>query len=296
MAYDKNSPKAVKAREERAAKIQQLTERFNEEVKTFTDTGKWVQFLDFMTSFHAYSVRNQVLIMLQYPAATRVAGFQQWKRKNRQVRKGEKSIMIYAPFTFILRDDDGEPLTDDDGTPARRTAFRPVPVFALEQTDTIDPSKDVLEQIALQGADVNNVYGRVREFMTSRGWTFEEKPLGGLLHGYTLAEDRRITINATDSPAQKAATIIHEAAHAIFATELGNTSHMGEEYTEHRGLAETEAESVAYVVAKLMGLDTSDVSIHYVASWSQQDADTIQAAAENVRKCVNLLADGLNLH
>jgi hypothetical protein len=99
---------------------------------------------------------------------------------------------------------------------------------------------------------------------------------------------KRVVIDANLSPAQAAKTALHEAAHVLL-----HSTEEHAEYVEHRGIKETEAESVAYIVAGMLGLDTSDYSVGYVAGWSNCDAETIKATAANVLRTAHTLADAL---
>ncbi len=109
------------------------------------------------------------------------------------------------------------------------------------------------------------------------GWTVEHTETGQGRNGFTDPEARRVVIAAHLSPEHAAKTLIHELAHIV----LGHTDDMTE-YAEHRGLMETEAESVAYVVAGLVGFDTAAYSVGYVAGWSDADTDLIRSTAARV--------------
>ena len=126
------------------------------------------------------------------------------------------------------------------------------------------------------------------DYLTGEGWTVEREAIAGAAHGYTDPEARRVAIDADLSPAQAAKTALHEAAHVILHAEEDHA-----EYVEHRGVKETEAESVAYIVAGILGLDTAAYSVGYVAGWSKCDADTIKATAANVLRAAHALADAL---
>ena len=122
----------------------------------------------------------------------------------------------------------------------------------------------------------------------SQGWTVERESIPGGAHGYTDPEGRRVVLDSDLSPAQAAKTALHEAAHVILHAEQDAA-----EYVQHRGVTETEAESVAYVVAGILGLDTSAYSIGYVAGWSNGEPETIKATAANVLRAAHTLADAI---
>lgn len=126
----------------------------------------------------------------------------------------------------------------------------------------------------------------MRDHLLAAGWSVTREDLAGAANGYTSADgSRRVVIDANLSPAQAAKTLLHEVAHVTLHTDLTPT-----QYVEHRGTWETEAESTAYVLAGLLGIDTSPYSVGYVATWSQADTDLIKTTAENVMRAVHTLA------
>lgn len=206
---------------------------------------------------------------------------------NRQVRKGERGIRIFGGRD--VRETVENPKTGEDEE-QRRTLFFPVSVFDMGQTDLIDPEAGDPTDIArpLTGDDPAGIFDAVADYLTGKGWTVERESIPGGAHGYTDPEGRRVVLDSDLSPAQAAKTGLHEAAHVILHAEEDHA-----EYVEHRGTKETEAESVAYVVAGILGLDTSAYSVGYVAGWSNCDAETIKATAANVLRAAHALADAL---
>jgi hypothetical protein len=116
---------------------------------------------------------------------------------------------------------------------------------------------------------------KVADHLTAQGWTVEDGPLPAGTYGTTSHKDRRIRLRPGQSAADRASTLLHEAAHALLHADNAD-------YRAHRGIAETEAESITYVVAGLFGLDTSRYSVGYVAGWSGCDDDVIAATAARV--------------
>jgi len=278
MARTKKSP------EQRKAEAEALHAQLAEQVEALASTEAWQRFLTFATSFHNYSLNNVLLILAQRPDASRVAGFRQWQAKGRQVRKGQKGIRIlgYSSKKITVEDDNG------DETERRVARFPILTVFDIGQTDPIEGAEQVDDLTAhVEGDDVTGIAAKVTAWLTGQGWTVELEPIEGAANGYTMTDgSKRVVIDADLGPAQAAKTTLHEAAHVILHADEPIT-----EYVEHRGVKETEAESVAYVVAGLAGLDTSAYSVGYVAGWSRGDATVIRAAAENVMRAVHTLAD-----
>lgn len=277
------------ARAARAEKVEQMHDELSAAVDALMQSGQWLRWLDFLGSFHRYSFNNTMLIQVQCPHATQVAGFKAWQAKGRQVRKGEKGIRIFGkPFRLVSETDEAT------GETTRKAIKCPPPVvsvFDISQTDPIEGVEQLTAPVAqLQGDDHAALYERISEWMTGQGWTVTREQIPGESNGYcTVDGTRRIVVDADLSDAHAAKTAIHEAAHAIL-----HTDEEGKLTTEpDQATRELEAESVAYVVAALHDLDTSDYSVGYLASWSGGQADTIKATAVRVQEAVHLIADAL---
>ena len=277
------------ARAARAEKVEQMHDELSAAVDALTQSGEWQRWLDFLGSFHRYSFNNTLLIQVQCPHATQVAGFKAWQAKGRQVRKGEKGIRIFGkPFRLVSETDEAT------GETTRKAIKCPPPVvsvFDISQTDPIEGVEQPTAPVAqLQGDDHAALYERISQWMTGQGWTVTREQIPGESNGYcTVDGTRRIVVDADLSDAHAAKTAIHEAAHAILHTDDD-----GKLTTEpDQATRELEAESVAYVVAGLHDLDTSDYSVGYVASWSGGQADTVKATAVRVQEAVHLIADAL---
>lgn len=278
--------KTTRSVEERRAAAEQLHERLVDQVASLADSDQWQRFLTFTAAFHSYSLNNTMLIWSQHPTASRVAGYRQWEKLGRHVRRGEKAIKIFGFATKRTTETDE---TSGEDAEKVRTYFPILSVFDIDQTELNEGTTDD-SAIAhlLTGADEHGIYARAAEFVTRRGWAVETGDTGRA-NGYTRTDGSKvIRISDTLEPAQRAKTMLHEAAHAILHSE---ESH--EEYVEHRGVKETEAESVAYVMAAVLGLDTSDYSVGYVAGWASADVALIRSTAANVLKTVQIMADEL---
>ncbi len=276
------------SREDRDARAAQLRADLEAKVAELLDSERWLQFLAFAAKFHSYSFSNVLLIMAQHPTATQVAGFRRWQQLGRQVRKGEKAIRIYA---YSRRKTDE---TDPDGRPVFAAWYPIVSVFAHDQTDPIEgfvaPPHPA---VRLTGDDPNGIAEAVQAALTVRGWTVRHEPLTGHTNGYTTIDGtKHVVIGAGLSPAQQAKTAIHEFAHVVLHVPAGGDH--AEDLRRHRGLIEVEAESVAYVVAGLLGLDTGDYSAGYVAEWAKGDLRIVRDAAERVLHAAKTIADALD--
>ncbi len=283
--------KNTKTAEQRRAQAEQLQASIADQVDQLRNSEQWTRFLLFARSFHSYSLNNLILIMTQHPTVSRVAGFRQWQAKGRQVRKGEKSIKIFGYAQKKIRNDEDHETTEDTDRAGERvvTYFPVLSVFDISQTDPIDPDYDpvTLAEQRLNTDDPDGIAEAVTDYLTGQGWIVEQKAIQGA-DGYTEPKARRVVIDSTLSPADVASTLLHEAAHVILHAE-----ELAAEYHHHRGIKETEAESVAYVVAGLLGLDTAPSSINYVTGWTDGDTDTIKDTATRVLDAVRTLTDAL---
>jgi len=275
-----------KTADERKAEAKALHAKLADSVESLAGSEQWTRWLAFAGSFHRYSFNNTMLILSQYPDATRVAGFQQWKAKGRSVRKGEKSIKIFGYSKAKVTDEDA----NGDEVTRMIARFPILSVFDIGQTDPIEgveQAEDVTIAERLTGADHAGIYRTMETYWIEQGWAVERETIGGEVNGYTTTDgSRHIAVELNLEPAMAAKTMLHESGHA--------TMHVNDEgeaaYVEHRGMAEVEAESVAHVLAGLAGLDTSAYSVGYVAGWSKGDAKIIRATAERVLAAVAKLA------
>lgn len=285
--------------EERRAQAEALQASITTQVEQLRGTEQWQRFLAFAQAFHAYSLNNILLILSQNPTATRVAGFRKWQELGRQVRKGERGIRILGfrqkKLTSQAEADDtqtGTEKTSTDESGQKLVTYFPIlSVFDIGQTDKADPGAADLAAISqrLEGEEPRGILAATTDYLTGLGWRVEREAIRGEINGYTTTDGtRRVVIDAELSPAQAAKTALHEAAHVILHAAEDHA-----EYVEHRGIKETEAESVAYVVSGILGLDSAAYSIGYVAGWSAAEPETIRSTAARVLKAAHTLADAL---
>lgn len=282
--------KTRKTAEQRRAEADALHATITDAIEQLRTTEAWHQFLTFAQQFHAYSLNNVMLILMQNPTATHVAGFRKWLEIGRQVRKGERGIRIlgYAERKAREGEDTTNMKVNAKGEPVV-PYFPMLTVFDISQTDPTEDWVDPDIAHRLTGTDDAGIYAAAADHLTDQGWTVEREAIPGETNGYTTIDgSRRIVIDADLSDAQAAKTILHEAAHALMheADEEG-------EYVAHRGLKECEAESVAYIVAGILDLDTSAYSVGYVAGWTHADPELIRTTAANVLRTAHKLADAL---
>lgn len=226
----------------------------------------WRRWAETRATFHAYSPCNCMLIAMQCPEATQVAGFKAWQQLGRQVRKGEHAIRIMAPMVLKRRDDEHGQETDET-----ITLFRAVSVFDISQTDGDPLPQPPREPIT---GDSHAPYlAKLERFAQSIGYRVEYRPLehNG---GFCDSTKRLICVATGTSANRQVKTLVHEIAHAVGVPT----------YKEHgRADAEVIVETAAVIVCGSIGLDTSGESIPYIAGWGENnDVQAIRRYAETV--------------
>lgn len=260
--------------EQRQAQAQELHEQIVEQVSALKTSEGWMNYLKFAASFHSYSFNNLMLILGQNPDASQVAGYRQWQKLGRQVRQGERGIKIFG-YSTVKRELEPENPAEEPTT-VSIPRFPVLTVFDISQTDLVDGHEDPPNPVvALAGEDSLGVVAAVTDYLSSRGWDVNREATGSSAYGYASPNEHRVVISDSIDDAQAAKTSLHEAAHII----LDHVSK--DDYQQHRGIYETEAESVAYITAGLLGIDTSSYSVGYIAGWAR-DEETIIDTAKNV--------------
>lgn len=285
------SRRPKRSAEEVRDQVSQLKTQMDEQVMTLVTTDGWAAMLRTAVSLGIgrYSFGNVMLILSQCPDATRVAGFGQWREQGRQVRKGERSIKILAPMTF-RKDDADDAETTDDGKQRTRTIFRPVSVFDISQTDPVDADGNVIPEAEAEPAPAGPettgtapaaLWAQLTAYVQAKGYTVERGGTGTAdAHVEPATRTVRVGGNVVDAP-----SVIY-LAHEVGHIECGHCDADAAEYQRHRGAMETQAESVAYIVAAAHGLDPAALSVPYVAGWAGKTpaevGETIRTSAAAV--------------
>ena len=261
--------------------LEEIHARLVAGIEGLVSSDEWRAMLEVSARFHNYSFNNQLLIYLQCPEATRVAGYRAWQRLGRQVRKGERGIKILAPCRRHMSPVKAEGEQDEAERVEILTGFRVVHVFDVSQTEG-DELADVRPR-RLTGEVPQQLIDALERRVTDEGFTIRREAIArSARNGYADFERHLVVLRDDLSGAQAAKTLIHELAHVLL--------HQDTDLSE-RDIAEVEAESVAFVVSSSMGLDTSDYSFPYVARWGGGDAELVAATAGRVVAAArNLLA------
>ena len=280
--------------EKPAEKLKEITDRLEQGITELFDSERYKEYLRVMSKFHNYSFNNTLLIAMQKPDASLVAGFSAWKNNfGRNVMKGQKGIKIIAPSPFKIRQKvekidphTQKPIIDKDGKPVTEEkeikipAYKVVSVFDVSQTEGKELPDIAVDELT---GDVD----RYKDFFAALEKTspvpiaFEN--IEGGSHGYYHLEDKRIAINEGMSELQTLKTAIHEIAHAKLH-DIDLNAPKDEQPRVDRRTREVEAESVAYTVCQHYGLDTSDYSFGYVAGWSSgRELSELKSSLETIR-------------
>lgn len=271
-----------KTPEQRAADLAALHAQFTAQVQELATSEGWLRWLRFAQSFHAYSLRNTLLILDQCPEATYVAGYRKWREQGRQVRKGEKGIKILGYSTKKITETNPETGEEEDRYVPR---FPVLTVFDVSQTEGEALPERPGQR--LTGQDEQGIGADVLHWLEQEGWQTAHEEIPGEVNGYTHFGDRRVVIERTLSPRQAAKTALHEAAHVL----LHDDPKVRE--TLPREVREVEAESVAFIVAGALGLDTADYSVGYVTGWGRGDLEVLQGTAGRVLGVAQVLLAAL---
>lgn len=254
-------------------KLKQTLDKLEAGVMEFFTSDKYISYLQVMSKFHTYSANNQILIAMQMPEATVVAGYNSWMRNfDRHVKRGEKSITILAPMKVKIkidtdrRDADGKVIQEERET----IKFRPVSVFDVSQTE----GKPLPEIISELTGDVSSYEQLLNAARQAAPYPIEIGAVEGSAKGWCNFTQEKIIIKEGMSEAQTLKTAFHETAHARI--HAGDTD-------KSREQKEVEAESIAYVVCSHFGLDTSDYSFGYVATWAgRQDINLLKQSMQTI--------------
>lgn len=280
-------------------KVKEITDKLENGIKELFEGEKFKEYLDTMSKFHNYSFNNTMLIAMQKPDATLVAGFNSWKNKfERNVNKGEKGIQIFAPAPYKIKkeqtklDPDTDlPVLGKDGKPITEEVEVTIPAFKV--VSVFDVSQTSGKELPTLGAD--ELSGNVKDYEKFFNAVREASPvpikfaeIDGTAKGFYHYEDKSITIKENMSEVQTIKTAIHEIAHAKLHDRDLKKSDI--EKPKDRSTEEVEAESIAYTVCQHFGIDTSDYSFAYVASWGTgKDTPELKASLETIRSTASEL-------
>ena len=276
-------------------RLKALTDQLEQGVSDIFQSGQYAAYLTAMSKFHHYSFGNTMLIFMQCPNATHVAGYHDWRRNfGRQVKRGERGITILAPCPYRRREEVEE--TAPDGSTAttiqlvQRVGFRTVTVFDVSQTEG-KPLSELVHKLTGDVAD----YERMTEAICALSpYPINIEAFPGAAYGCCNFVEQRILVQPDMSQVQTIKTMIHEVSHAKLHAPTEKTDGKLPQ-SKQRFVREMEAESVAYVVCRHFGVDTSDYSFGYVAGWSRgRELSQLKGSLELIRNTAAELIDGID--
>ena len=285
-------------------KVQEITEKLEQGLQELFESEKYKSYLSTMSKFHNYSFNNTLLIAMQKPDATLVAGFKAWQKNfERHVNKGEKGIRILAPAPYKIKEErekidpvTNEPMIDKDGMPVMEEveikipAFRAVTVFDVSQTDGKELPELAVNELL---AEVDGYQDFMKALDVVSPVPIEYEDIPGDAKGYFSIGANRIAIQEGMSESQTVKTAIHEVAHAkLHSREREKETDISEH--KDRNTKEVEAESVAYTVCQHFGIDTSDYSFGYIAGWSSgKEMAELKSSLDTIRRTSSELISGI---
>ena len=294
--------------EKPAEKLKEITARLEQGITELFDSERYKEYLRVMSKFHNYSFNNTLLIAMQKPDASLIAGFNSWKNQfQRNVKKGEKGIKIIAPSPFKIKQEmekidpqtqtpvigkDGKPVTEEKEITI--PAYKVVSVFDVSQTEGRELPNIAVDALTGDVEQYKDFFAAL-EKTSPVPMGFEKIESGA--HGYYHLEEKRIALDEGMSELQTLKTAIHEIAHAKLHDIDLNAPKNEQQPRVDRRTREVEAESVAYTVCQHYGIDTSDYSFGYVAGWSSGwELAELKSSLETIRSTAAEIINTIDGH
>lgn len=293
------------AENKNAQQVREITDKLEQGIKELFESERFKEYLRTMSKFYNYSFNNTLLIAMQKPEATYVAGYTSWQRNfDRQVMKGEKCIKILAPAPYKAQEErekidpvTQKPVIGADGKAVTETvevlrpAFKVVSVFDVSQTDGKELPDIIVDELKGTVENYEAFFDALRQ-ESPVPISFEDIPGGA--KGFFSPVESRIAIQEGMSEIQTVKTAIHEIAHAKLHAVKPDEKAAPEDKKD-RHTKEVEAESVAYTVCQRYGIETSDYSFGYIAGWSSdKETKELKGSLETIRKTAAEMIDSID--
>ena len=300
--------------EQNKARLKEITDSIEAGIRELFQSDKYRQYLATMSRFHRYSVNNVMLIHMQKPDATHVAGFNKWRDNfGRNVRKGEKGIKIIAPTPYKKKIEEAKldpdtklPMLDADGNAIMEEKtiqipmYKVVSVFDVSQTEG-KPLPELAETLT---GNVQEYEVFLEALKRASPVPIRIEPMGADMDGYFSASEQRIAIREGMSQVQTVSAVVHEIAHS----KLHNYQKAKEQAAaeneaappvprKSRETEEIEAESISYAVCAYYGVETGANSFGYLASWSKdKELSALRESLETINKTSSGLISDIDRH
>lgn len=294
-------------------RMREIVDSIENGIKELFESDKYRKYLATMSRFHRYSVNNTMLIYMQRPDATHVAGFNKWRDQfGRNVLKGEKGIRIIAPTPYKKKVEEiktdpetNAPVLDADGKAIIEEKEIRIPMFKV--VSVFDVSQTAGKPLPQLAADLSGNVQQYEVFMEALRRAspvpIEIKPVAHDTDGFFSIKAQSITIRAGMSEVQTVCAAVHEIAHA----KLHDYEHMTELADDgetilvpgekSRNTEEVEAESISYAVCQYYGIETGENSFGYIATWSKgKELKELRASLETINKTASELITDIDRH
>ena len=293
------------AENKNAQQVREITDKLEQGIKELFESERFKEYLRTMSKFYNYSFNNTLLIAMQKPEATYVAGYTSWQRNfDRQVMKGEKGIKILAPAPYKVQEErekidpaTQKPVIGADGKAVTETvevlrpAFKVVSVFDVSQTDGKELPDIIVDELKGTVENYEAFFDALKQ-ESPVPVSFEDIPGGA--KGFFSPVESRIAIQEGMSEIQTVKTAIHEIAHAKLHA-VNPDEKTAPEDKKDRHTKEVEAESVAYTVCQRYGIETSDYSFGYIAGWSSgKETKELKSSLDTIRKTAAEMIEGID--
>lgn len=258
-----------------------IEEHIKSGIANYLDSETFKNYLDFALQFRQYSYRNKILIQSQNPKASLVAGYRAWQDKGRQVQRGEKALKIFVPSLAAKKDKDGNYSRDKEGNVIKEVkGFYLASVYDVRQTEGEPIPKPIYElEENINNPQKFDWYIKAITKLSPVPIQFAE--IKGTAKGFFVPSEKQITIRPGMSESQTIKSMLHEITHSILHDN--NVPVFGSsEYARQ----EIEAESVAYMIANSLGIETQEYSFGYLASWTD-----LGLSLENLEKSLDLICN-----
>ena len=261
--------------------VKKAFEKIEIGVRSVFESENYKRYLETMSRFYKYSINNSILIMLQAPSATAIAGASKWRNEfGRTIKKGAKAIKILIPHPYKREIE----VEQEDGT--MKTEIKELcyftlgNVFDLDQTETEgeDNFPRICRELQEDSEEIKkaiSICEKVSECPVSY-WNLKDSS-----KGFYSKKDNKIVVKKGMTTSQTLKTLVHEIVHS----RLHNTDN-----DIPRNVKEVQAESISFVVCSaLFGVDTSDYSFEYIANWNGKDTKELKSILSNIQKQANNL-------
>lgn len=280
--------------------IKEITDKLEQGIGDLFQSENYKNYLAAMSKFTSYSLNNTLLIAMQKPDATAVAGYTAWQKMNRHVIKGSKAIKIIAPCPYKKKsgadvtDEDSEMISGKNGKPDTEQTekvlmgFKVVNVFDISQTEG-EPLPEIAHRLDGTVDGYADFFSALEQFSPV---PVVFKNIEGPAHGYYHLGDKNIVIDSGMSETMNCKTGIHELAHALLHDRDSGTE---KDHLPGRETKEVQAESVAFTVCQFYGIDSSDYSFGYIAGWSSgKDLKELKESLDVIRQTAGTIIAGID--